>query len=153
MSFGYVNVTGDVVRITRARDFKPMKANARLSVDDVQQICADIAESRIDPVLDSLGYVLPVDPTTSPRGWKVLSQINVLGAACRIDQVNFTEAKPSAAKENAEWTCTEFEKQLKLLSDGLLELVDVDQGLDADAMTGDFFYSEEPYFGGMDDKF
>jgi len=151
MSYGYVSSADEVIKYTRAQDFRPLRAEAKLHISDVCSICQTIAESRINPVLSSLGINLPLTEEGSPNAWKILAYLNAIGAACTVDRIVFTEVGVSA-KDSVPWTCTEFENQLKALAEGKIDLIDF--GLSpSDEDIGEFFYSEDMYFNGLSDVF
>jgi hypothetical protein len=127
MSYGYVDDVDDIKLVCRTRSFYPTVNTARLSDTDLQAIATNVALTRIDPVLAALGVALPISPTASPLGWAVLKELNIMGAACRVDRITFTEKAPNAKAETP-WQCTDFEEMVKALQEGKLNLLDIPTG-------------------------
>ncbi len=151
--YGYVRSLGKITRLTRTTSFAPANANAKLSLEDVGAIAANIASMQINPVLSALGVSLPITQATSPSGWAVLEEINAYGAACQVDRICFTEKGPNAAQTDP-WTCRIFDNQLKALEEGRLSLIDVDSGpavTDTDYVG--FFADQDDFTFSMDDEF
>jgi hypothetical protein len=161
MGFGYLASLDEIKRIARTTSFRPERANAKLSDTDLGIIASNIARAKIDPALRALGVVLPLDQGLSPSGWALLAELNALGAACRVDQINFTENAPNKGAEKP-WQCVEFDAALKALQAGQLDLIDIGAGPVSDDQLGGFFYATTEdgglvdsggAFRNMDDEF
>jgi hypothetical protein len=149
MASGYIEDVAEITRLTRTTKFLPDSPNAKLSTTQVLAMAQSIARTEIDTRLRVLGVTTPVSKAISPSGFFVLKDINALGAACRVDRVNFTEVAPNGRVIDP-WQCVEFDKLMTALTEGELNLIDVEGMPEADNDLACWNYENERFFTGTD---
>jgi len=151
MVSGYIEDVTEITRLTRAQNFLPDTANAKLSTSQILALGQMVARTDIDPKLRVLGVTTPVSKTTSPSGFFILKDINAMGAACRVDRIVFTETRPSS-KESQPWQCVEFDRYMAELISGQIDLIDVDNMIAHDEDLASWTYEHDRFFTN-DDEF